>query len=85
VDVRIDNKGCDSIYTTNSRNKGQDITGPAIKLPEEIPEKDGEVISPFVDLLDWISDRIKKKIEWFRKWLDEMDRHIIVLPNPGCS
>ncbi|MGB7788834.1 hypothetical protein [Methanoregula sp.] len=82
--ARFYNDGADNIDTTTSSKNCRDPVGPAVK-PEVIPEKKSEVFSWFVDRLDLILDRINKKFEWFRKWLDEMDRHILVFPNPGCS
>jgi len=79
--ARVENNGVDSIDTTKSRHDGWNPTGTVIKLPEEIPEMEDNRIFWFADYLDLI----KKKIEWLMKWLDEIDRHITVLPYRGYS
>ena len=58
---------------------------PAIQFFVKISKKTGRLIFRVADPLDRILNWITKRFERIRKWLDEVDRHILVLPDPGCS
>jgi hypothetical protein len=58
---------------------------PAIQFFVKISKKTGRLILRVTDPLDNILNWITKRFERIRKWLDEVDRHILVLPDPGCS
>ena len=58
---------------------------PAIQFFVKISKKTGRLILRVTDPLDNILNWITKRFERIRKWLDEVDRYILVLPDPGCS
>jgi hypothetical protein len=82
---RFDDDGADNIYTTNSSKNNRVPTIPVVNSCERNHGKKCCVIIRFVDRLELIPGWIKKEIDRFRKWLDELDRHIVMIPYPGCS
>lgn len=82
---RFDDNGAGNIYTTNSSKNNRVSTIPVVSSCERIHGKKCCMIIRFMDHLGLIPGWIKKEIDRFRKWLDELDRYIAIIPGPGCS
>jgi hypothetical protein len=83
--IRIDKDGADSIGRANSSKNRRDPTIPAVTVSEGIRRKKCSGIDRFVALLESIPCRIKTDPGLLGKWLNELDRHIVVSPARGYS